>query len=664
MSEPSLLQRLKERKLVQWAVAYLAGAWVLVEATSLVVGQFHWPELIGQAVTILAVFGFFVVLILAWYHGEKGRQRVSGPELLMVAALLVIAGGLLYLIRGPPATSSIRFTRGGDNLRVIAVLPFDNYSPNPDHAFFASGVQEDLTSKLGGISTLRVIPGTSVERYRDPANRPSIRQIAAELGVDFLLEGSARIGGDSVRITVQLIEGPAEVHLWSEDFDAAYSPEGFVRVQAEIAQRIAYDLRAEVSPEELAWLEAVPTEDLEALEAYMKGNEAFFEERQLGTMMDEFESSQWYRQAIELDGDFALAHARLALSLTWVSGNPLGIQEAGRAAERALSLFPGLLEARVAWARYLGRSGQDEDAIRELRLIEQASPNNTLATLSLALFQREAGEFESGLQSLQRAEQHDPRNPLIQRELQYSYIHAHRYNEALDAVAREAALSEAVPGMGILRRAFIHLARGNRQQAQNAISELVSHNPDLPYGMLVHIPFRVVERLLSDEQREKCFPAGLASGFWYEVDRWLNRAIHEEALGRVEAARTDWDSVTVYLETPPRRALVSLSYLTLAYLSLGEKKAAVETARRATARYDEAGCTSEFSNSWRACELLARTYAKIGEHDAAIDILEKVLPAPSWLTVHILEIDPIWDPLRDHPRFQALLEKYRDDVEH
>lgn len=183
MPSPSLLQRLKKRKLVQWAVAYLAGAWVLFEVSDAVGGRWNLPDVLFQGLFVLLPIGFFIILVLAWYHGEKGRQRVSGPELLMVAALMVVAGvALSSLDRGGEDSPSPEPSEAAvveDDRPSIAVLPFENFSPDSADDYFADGMQEEITSKLAIISGLSVRGRSSVMQHRE--NRPPIGLLSTGL---------------------------------------------------------------------------------------------------------------------------------------------------------------------------------------------------------------------------------------------------------------------------------------------------------------------------------------------------------------------------------------------------------------------------------------------------------------------------------------------------
>ncbi|MFH1763476.1 MAG: hypothetical protein ABIF09_04710, partial [Gemmatimonadota bacterium] len=345
-----IFQRLKERKLVRWGLAYLLFAAgfsgvldALSEPLALSVGM-------QRAILVIVGVGFLIALVLAWYHGERGRQRVSGVEILILTGL-VFAGAVAVAMVGPTGSGTPAFSgREDDGRPSIMVLPLANLSPDPHYDYFADGVQEELTAKLQGIPTLAVISRTTADSYEDPATRPPIPEIAARVGADFLIEGSARVAGDSVWITVQLIEGASDLHRSAETYGDAYTPDNYYRLQAEIAQRIASDLRVPISPEDKAWLEAVPTANLQAFEAFMQGKEAYLAEKRGGVVSRDYPSTRLLERAVELDPRFAMAYAILAN--LYLRSNQREPEEARRAAERALQLGGEIPEARLALMYY------------------------------------------------------------------------------------------------------------------------------------------------------------------------------------------------------------------------------------------------------------------------------------------------------------------------
>jgi serine/threonine-protein kinase len=671
MPTPSLLQRLKERKLVQWAVAYLAGAWVLFEVSDAVGRRLGWPDNLYRGLLVVLAIGFFITLVLAWYHGEKGRQRVSGPELLMVAALLVVAGVALTLLPGSEVaeTGETSIASAVDDERPsIAVLPFENFSTDSTFAYFANGMQEQILSALSDISALRVISRSSVMQYaQDP---PASPQIGRELNVGYLVEGSVQVSGGQARLSVQLIDAQRDEHLWSGDFDRELTAENLLQVRGEAGRQIAYQIGVNLTPQEAEDLARVLTDNTEAFLAFIEGREAFVHERQSGLLARDFPSRLLFDRALALDPEFAPARGFLSLTLTYASPRAEMLGRAREEAEKALSLLPGLAEARVALGRTHFLAGEAREALAQFRAAEIENPNLALATLELGLAQRQLGDHEGGFQTLLRAEQTDPRNPVVLRALTRSLVFAHQYDDALRVNARWDSV--AAGGSAALVSVWIRLLRGELEVANDEMSALIASGPRAPFAFVPGYPPTVVRRLLTQDQRRDAFRAtkeeseapcrGSLVGFC------LRKAIYEEEMGFPETALSYWDSLSMIVEERGRPASSrnELTAWALIHEGLGDKLTAIQAAealvRLAGARA-EGQIGDEFYYGPSTRITLARILAHFDEHDRAIDILEQELPTPSWLSVPMLEVDPIWDPLRDHPRFQALLETYRDDVE-
>ncbi|MFH1765397.1 MAG: tetratricopeptide repeat protein [Gemmatimonadota bacterium] len=449
MPSPSLLQRLKERKLVQWGLAYLAGAWVLFEVSDAVGGRLGWPDPLYHGLLLVLAVGFFVALILAWYHGEKGRQRVSGPELLMVAALMVIAGGVLSVLPGgEPATGPEHVTSPppvDDSRPSIAVLPLDNISPNPEDAYFAAGMHEELTTRISQISALFVISRSSVERYSDRATRPSVPEIAVALGdVDYVLEGSARIAGTQVRITVQLIDGKTDGHLWSDTFDGPYSVEESIEVQSRIAREIASAIRVEISPDEDRRISILPTENLEAYTFFLRGRNQF-SNRSAENIR---EAIRYYEAAIEQDSAFALAWAGIATAWTVlpfyeVMPSREGFVRGWDAAQRAMELDDGLAEVHAVFgALALYHEWDWESAEKHLLRAIELDPNYAEGHFWLGTARCFLGQRDQGIESLETTVRLSPLAGNFQSTLALFLFDAGRVQEALAVIYRESRESD------------------------------------------------------------------------------------------------------------------------------------------------------------------------------------------------------------------------------
>src|SRR5262249_7529622 len=240
-------QRLKQRKLVQWAIAYVAAAFALLQGIDIVAQQFGWPEGVRRGITLALVVGFFVTLIIAWYHGERGAQRVSGTELLIIGLVLAVGGGFLWRFSAVSREKVATLPNDKETSAIvvstksIAVLPFENLSDDKQNAYFATGIQDEILTRLAKIGSLKVISRSSTQQYESkPGN---LRDVAQRLAVANLLEGSVQKAGDAIHINAQLIRAATDDHLWAESYDCKLS-EGIFAVEGEVAQKVANALNA------------------------------------------------------------------------------------------------------------------------------------------------------------------------------------------------------------------------------------------------------------------------------------------------------------------------------------------------------------------------------------------------------------------------------------
>jgi TolB-like protein/Tfp pilus assembly protein PilF len=465
MPQSTPLQRLKERKLVQWALAYLAGAWVLAEAADVIGGRWNLPDALYQGLFVLLGVGFFVTLVLAWYHGEQGRQRVSGPELLMVAALLVVAGAALALLpgsddRAPPAPSQPDTGRPS-----IAVLPLDNFSPDPADAYFADGMQEQLVSTLAKIGGLSVRGRTSVMRYRE--HPKPLPEIAEELGVRYVIEGSVRITGGQVSFTAQLLDAVRDEHLWADEYDRAFSVDQVVSIHREIAGHVVGEVQAVLTPEEAARIGAEPTASTAAYEEYLRG-----QFRWRTRSAEDLEGAvEHFQRAIQLDPDFALAYAGLAgcyAVSTYFSGDvdPSEMFRLGEnAAEEALRLSPDLAAAHAAlgFLRMIGRRDW-EGAEASLRQAIALDPEYAQAHHWLANYLGYTGRFEEAYAEAQEAIDLDPLN-FAHNHVYATLLYAGRRFDAAKAQYRHVIDLFPDNFLGWAGLAEVNLVTGNLDEA-------------------------------------------------------------------------------------------------------------------------------------------------------------------------------------------------------
>jgi TolB-like protein len=377
----SIFQRLRERKLFQWALAYLAGAWIVFQGIEMMAEPWGLSPGFQRTVHLLVGVGFLVALVLAWYHGEQGRQRVSGTELLIIALLLAVGALLVRMYRPEEAAApEPRQAETADlpadgAVRSLAVLPLRNLMGDPEQAYFVDGLHDVLIGELAGISELTVISRTSVMRFRDTDR--SMGEIATELNVDALIEGSVFRAGDTVRISIQLIRGSPEEHLWQDRYEGRLSEA--LGLQTRVAEAIAQEIRLALSPREAERLARRTEVDPAAQEAYMRGR-ALWRTRSPDVMG---RALAYLEEAVATDSTFALAWSALADAYTMGSfygGLDVGSEEAQRRAERnalrALELDPDLAEAHaaLAGARYWG-AWDVEAGERELQRALELNPS-------------------------------------------------------------------------------------------------------------------------------------------------------------------------------------------------------------------------------------------------------------------------------------------------
>jgi TolB-like protein/Tfp pilus assembly protein PilF len=444
-------QRLKQRKLVQWAIAYVAAAFALLQGIDIVAQQFGWPEGVRRGITLGLVVGFFVTLVLAWYHGERGAQRVTGTELLIIGLVLALGGGFLWRFAAARSADSKTAivpneSRSAINAKSIAVLPFDNLSRDPDNAYFCEGVQDEILTRLAKVADLKVISRTSTQRFKSAPDNP--QEIAKQLGVAHILEGSVQKANDQVRVNVQLINALTDAHLWAETFDRHLID--MFAVESEIAKTIADTLQAKLTGSEKDAMSKKPTADPEAYELYLKGR--FFWNKR--TSVDLPKSVEFYNQAIAKDPNYALAYAGLAdcyvLYPDYGVGAPAeSYAKAKEMAIKALSLEPTLGSPHAALGLIYTNFDRDfSKAIAEFDRAIELDPNYATArqwknTALVAL-----GEFDRAFAESQKAISLDPLSLIVNADLAFNYIYAHRFDEAL---AQSRKTLEIDPNFHVVR---------------------------------------------------------------------------------------------------------------------------------------------------------------------------------------------------------------------
>jgi TolB-like protein/class 3 adenylate cyclase/Flp pilus assembly protein TadD len=585
------------------------------------------------------------------------RRRYVGAAALVVAAVAI---GLIVLRHKRPLPTA------GSAIpeKSIAVLPFENRSEDKANAYFADGIQDEILTRLSKIADLKVISRTSTQHYKSaPENLP---EIARQLGVAHILEGSVQKSGDAVRVNVQLIKAANDSHLWADTFDRKLTD--IFSVESEVAKAIADQLRAKLTGQEQEVLAAKPTDNPQAYDVYLRG--LVYTLKTASTPGTALAAQKYLREAVRLDSKFALCWARLSLvnSRSYITLNlqpTVALRnEARDAAENAVNLQPNLGEAVMAKGFYHYACLKDyETAARYFEQARQLMPNSSEIAASLAYVSRRRGDWERSASYFNEAERLDPRNVnlLTQHALLYKILR--RFPEALRKLDQ---ILEIAPGDvdTLVQKAAIAQAEGDLPRASALLFPLhlgaddtTSLETQVYQAILERRPAQIIPRL-----KEILATPDPALGFYNgELRFWLGWA--EEVLGDHSAAQQTWrqarSELEPFLKQQPENYNL-IGDLALTNMFLGDKTSAFALIEQAKAAVP---LEKDALDGPVPIEILARVAAQMGEPDRAIAALQKILSTPyeealaasAGLTPALLRLDPMFDPLRQDPRFQKLI---------
>jgi TolB-like protein/Tfp pilus assembly protein PilF len=442
VSDRNFFSELRRRNVYKVAVAYIVAGWALSQGIAQVFPVFDIPNWIIRALVVLTIAGLPVALVLAWMFEitPQGIKRTETADALPASArpkkygwvYVVIIGvavsiGLFSLGRYTASAPRQSEAATGTPAKSIAVLPFDNLSRDPDNAYFTEGVQDEILTRLAKVADLKVISRTSTQHFKSaPENLP---QIAKQLGVTNILEGSVQKVADQVRVNVQLINALTEEHLWGDTYDRKLTD--IFAVESEIAQAIAQALQAKLTGSEKSSIAKKPTENPEAYELYLRGR--FFWNKRTG--VDLRKAIEYFQQAIAKDPNYALAYAGVAdsyLLLAYYGGTSTqeSITPARAAVTKALELDDSLAEAHASASLLDTLDLHLERAIQQLERAIQLKPNYATAHHWLGLNQMSLGYFDQAITEEKSALELDPLSLVINADFGWTYFNARRYDEA------------------------------------------------------------------------------------------------------------------------------------------------------------------------------------------------------------------------------------------
>ena len=652
----------KRRKVYRVAAAYIIAAGGAIQLASASFPAWELPNWALRLVIVLLLIGFPIALILAWAfdvtpEGIRATPSVAVPRthrrrnmIMLVATGVIISAAVGFFLL--PRVSAHKIDKS------IAVLPFENRSDEKENAYFADGIQDDVLTNLSKIGDLKVISRTSVMPYRGKGS--NVREIGKALGVSTILEGSVRRVGNRVRVNVQLIDASNDEHIWAEDYDRDLTD--VFAIQTDLAQKIARELQAKLSPTEKAQIERKPTENSEAYLAFLQAHD-------LCTRPDKFradieKAEQLFEQATRLDPDFAGAFAELAFVEDWMyhdfDPTPARKEKARAAAEEAIRLQPNLPEAHLAmgfYHYYCERKYQA--ALNEFAIAKRSLPNSADVYMAIASIERRQGKWAESTANFEKAASLSPKDAFVLVNLGDNY-RANRDFEAADKIfdrAIEAAPS-SLNARGEKGKLAIDL-KGDFSEIERQLTQMASwDDPEklvtLGRAKILMLQrkfaeaFAVLNQVPQEVIRDGTAPVPKASlqGMLYlfQGDKAKAQAAFRRALPVVEQS----------LRESPNEAgrHIQLGFI---LTGLNRKEEAIAEGKRAVELTPE---SADAFDGPQVTASLAQIYAWVGEKDQALRLVDRSLQTPNGVTVPMLKLDPMWDPLRNDPRFQALIDKY------
>ncbi len=688
----SLIKELKRRNVFKVAIAYAVSTWILLQLSDVLTQILDLPDWAPKLVLMMLVVGFVPALIIAWAfeltpQGIKLERDVVRTESItpktgrkldyvIIVSLGLSLGYFIWESRFEQKTAEVE--AAGDIVLIeepvvevaepeidpgsrdidknsIAVLPFANRSADADDIYFTDGIHDDLLTQLSRIDAFSVISRTSVMEYRDTTK--NLRQIARELSVANVMEGSVQRAGDRVRINVQLIDADTDEHLWAEIYDRELTTNNLFDIQSEIAKAIAGALEATLTDSELADVADVPTENVEAYDLYLQGRRFAQNETVSGyqTAIDLFSES------LALDPNFKSAWiglARAHMTNYWVyGGDPVNRDLTLEAIERARSIDPDFAGLYMAEGFYWYWGYLDyERALYKLDKAIEMMPGNDEAYMWRGWVSRRAGLWEQAVQSMQQALRLNPRVHFNWHEYALTLMYLHRYEEAMSAVKQSRAI-DPDSFWGKTTEALIILQESG--DTQSAVQLIIGAQ---------HGDYDFFESYMLVNMLARRFDEALAAARNLSNDLEVRRG--------VITLREDWAAQNLHFmgkrEEAKQAAAAALFRLKGLSTELGEDYR-VDLAQARIRALQGAGpeevralvqkSVSQLPTDNVAVFESKLTFAKIfgiaGMVTEAIEMLEPLFQPPSEVSAHLVELHPAFDDIRDDPGFSAMMERNR-----
>ncbi|HZE56519.1 MAG TPA: hypothetical protein VE031_01575 [Chthoniobacterales bacterium] len=658
------LTEIKRRKVYRVAAGYVVVAGGLIQLASAVFPAWELPNWALRLVILLLLIGFPISLILAWAlevtpEGIKttqplpsGQRRRRNIVALVGIGIVVSAAAGFFLL---PRASAHRIDKS------IAVLPFENFSDDKENAYFADGIQDDILTNLSKIGDLKVISRTSVMPYR--GKEKNVREIAQALGVSAVLEGSVRKSGNRVRVNVQLINALNDEHIWSDVYDRDLTD--VFAIQTDLAKKIADELHAKLSPTEKEQMTRKPTENGEAYLAFVQAHNFHREVEDLPKLK---QAEQLYERALQLDPNFALACAGYSRLQSWIyhtyEPTPERREKARALADRALQLQPDLPEGHLArgFSLYYGERDYVR-ALAEFALAQNGLPNEAEVYLATGAIQRRQGRWEESNANLEKAASLSPNETWPLQNLVLNYQMQRNWAAANKTIDRALKLAPEAFNLWSIKAQLETSEKGTFEIAERGIQLLNTRPMDDETKMRFTIALAqtcLMQRKYAEaaQAAESMKDETLAKDPEGLMGKYGAMGIAKKLLGDGAGAREAFlkakGHAEKWLADAPNEAKRH-GRLAECLAWLGEKEAAIAEAKRATELLPE---SVDAFDGPVCTQTLAEIYVIVGDYDKALPIVDGLLSRPTQVTVAQLKVNPLWDHVRQDPRFIAMLKKH------
>ena len=665
---------LKRRNVYKIAATYAVVAWLLVQIATEVLPFFEIPNWAVRLVVLLLVIGFPIALVIAWAFeltpeglkrdeaGTAARQHSKDPTWIYVVIIAgILSIGLFFVGRYSASRNASEST--AVSLKSIAVLPFENFSEDKAFGFFADGVQDEILTDLAKIADLKVISRTSVMQYKNRAER-KVPEIAQALKVSHVLEGSVQRSANRVRVSAQLIDARNDTHIWAEKYDRDLAD--VFAIQSEIAQAIADQLQAKLSPKEKSAIHERPTSDLVAHDFYLQAKELVYEGEVNPSRQREnlFKAVQLLGQAVARDPAFLLAHCQLAATHDLIyfynyDHSEDRLRLAADSIGNAVRLEPDAGQTHLAQAIhfYWGYLNYDR-AREELIKAQQSLPNDAHVFKFLGLIDRRQGRWDEAARNLKRVVELDPRNVEGFGNLAEVYFGLRRYGESMAMFDRIAELEPASAAARTFRASITLYARAEVAPLRAALNAVEAE------GRAAAADVAPLSFDLARYQRDPAAAArALANlppeGYTDSNGLPLPHAWFEGLVAKLRQDASAAQSAFMVARSETEKILSAqpenekpLTVLALIDAHLGQKGRAIQEGRSAC---EKLPIEKDAVDGVLLVNNLAAIYALAGEKDLALTELERLSKIPCGPSYGELRLDPVWDALRGDARFEKMV---------